>query len=86
MLGPLMPVRAREKGGRQRKYGDRVVLDGILFVLRSGCQWRMIPRDLLPWDAAYRWFRVWSADGTIDRIHDTLRDELRRRAGRETSP
>lgn len=69
-----------------RKYDDRLVLDGILFVLRSGCQWRMIPRDLLPWDAAYRWFRAWSADGTIDRVHDALRDRLRRQAGRETTP
>jgi transposase len=46
----------------------------------------MIPRDLLPWDAAYRWFRAWSADGTIDRVHDALREACRRRAGRETSP
>ncbi|MBB6000001.1 transposase [Streptomonospora salina] len=54
LIEPLMPVRYRRKGGAPCKYGDRLVLDAILFVLRSGCQWRMIPRDLLPWDAAYR--------------------------------
>ena len=42
-----MPVRDQAKGGAPRKYGDRLVLNGIFFVLRSGCQWRMIPRDLL---------------------------------------
>jgi transposase len=52
------------------KYGDRLVLNAIFFVLRSGCQWRMIPRDLLRWDAAYRWYRTWAADGIWDRIHD----------------
>jgi transposase len=50
-----MPVREARKGGARRRYDDRLVLDAIFFVLRSGCQWPMIPRDLLPWDAAYRW-------------------------------
>ncbi|BCJ37176.1 IS5 family transposase [Actinocatenispora thailandica] len=61
-------------------------LDAILFVLRSGCQWRMIPHDLLPWDAAYRWYRAWMADGTWGRIRDTLRDRVRQQAGRDRSP
>lgn len=81
-----MPVRDPRKGGAARKYSDRLVLDGIFFVLRSGCQWRMIPRDLLPWDAAYRWYRTWVADGTVDRIHDTLRDQVRIAAGRDPNP
>lgn len=66
MIEPLLPVRDLRKGGAARKYGDRLVLDGVFFVLRSGCQWRMIPRDLLPWDAAYRWNRTWAKDGTWD--------------------
>jgi transposase len=69
-----------------RKYDDRLVLDAIFFVLRSGCQWRMIPRDLLPWDAAYRWYRTWVTDGTIDRVHDALRDQVRIAAGRDPNP
>jgi transposase len=63
-----------------------LVLDGIFFVLRSGCQWRMIPRDLLPWDAAYRWYRAWTADGTWDRVHDALRDQVRIAGGRDPQP
>jgi transposase len=86
VLAPLMPVRDQAKGGAPRKYGDRLVLDGIFFVLRSGCQWRMIPRDLVPWDAAYRWYAAWRADGTWDRIHDALRDQVRVADGRDPAP
>jgi transposase len=86
VIAPLMPARDRSRGGAPRKYGDRLVLDGIFFVLRSGCQWRMIPRDLLPWDAAYRWYRAWIADGTWDRIHDQLRAMARIAAGRDPAP
>jgi len=81
-----MPARDRSRGGAPRRYGDRLVLDAIFFVLRSGCQWRMIPRDLLPWDAAYRWYRAWIADGTWDRIHDQLRAMARIAAGRDPAP
>jgi transposase len=71
---------------RARRYGDRLVLDAIFYVPRSGCQWRMIPRDLLPWDAAYRWYRTCSRDGTFDRIHDAPRERVRAAAGRDPNP
>jgi transposase len=86
LIEPLMPLPDRSKGGARRKYGDRLVLDAIWFVLRSGCQWRMIPHDLLPWDAAYRWYRAWIADGTWDRVHDALREQVRVQAGRQAVP
>ncbi|WP_435113974.1 IS5 family transposase [Nocardiopsis synnemataformans] len=86
VIEPLMPVRDRAQGGAARKYGDRLVLDAIFFVLRSGCQWRMVPRDLLPWDAAYRWYRTWAADGTWDRVHDALRAQVRAAHGRDPAP
>ena len=86
VIAPLMPVRDQSRGGAPRKYGDRLVLDAIFFVLRSGCQWRMIPRDLLPWDAAYRWYRAWAADGTWDRVHDALRGQVRAADGRDPAP
>jgi transposase len=86
VLEPLMPVRDLRKGGAVRRYGDRVVLNAVFYVLRSGCQWRMIPHDLLPWDAAYRWYRAWTADGTWDRIHDRLRALVRIGDGRDPSP
>jgi transposase len=86
VVRPLMPVRDLRRGGARRRYGDRLVLDAIFFVLRSGCQWRMIPHDLLPWDAAYRWYRAWRRDGTWDRIHDMLRDLVRAVDGRDPAP
>jgi transposase len=86
VIEPFMPVRDLRKGGAARKYDDRLVLNAIFFVLRSGCQWRMIPRDLLPWDAAYRWYRAWAADGTWDRIHDRLRALVRISEGRDPNP
>lgn len=86
VLEPRFPTRDRSKGGVGRTYDNRLVLNGIFYVLRSGCQWRMIPNDLLPWDAAYRWYRAWVKDGTWDRIHDALREQVRISAGRDPSP
>ena len=86
VLEPLLPVRDPHRGGRPRTYGDRLVLDTIFYVLRSGCQWRMTPHDLAPWGAAYRWYRSWEADGTWDALHDRLREQVRRAAGRDPSP
>jgi len=86
VVEPLLPVRDRRRGGRPLRYNRRLVLDTILYVLVSGCAWRQVPHDLAPWDVAYRWFRVWSADGTWDRVHDRLRDRLRARDGRSVQP
>jgi transposase len=86
IVKPLLPVRDLRKGGAPRKYDDRLVLDSIFYVLRSGCQWRMLPRDLMPYDAAHRWFTTWRKDGTWDRIHDALRRQVRVEAGRDPEP
>src|SRR5438046_10560658 len=81
VMEPLLPARDPRRGGRPRVYRDRPVLDAIFYVLRSGCQWRMIPHDLVPWWTAYRWYRIWDADGTWDRIHELLRAAARIDAG-----
>ncbi|MER5363622.1 IS5 family transposase [Streptomyces sp. NPDC002785] len=86
IIQPLLPARDLRKGGGMRKYGDRLVLDSVFYVLRSGCQWRMLPRDLMPWDAAHRWFTKWRRDGTWDRVHDELRRQVRVGAGRDPEP
>ncbi|WTU46430.1 IS5 family transposase [Streptomyces sp. NBC_00057] len=86
IVRPLLPARDLRKGGGIRKYGDRLVLDSVFYVLRSGCQWRMLPRDLMPWDAAHRWFTKWRRDGTWDRVHDELRRQVRIGAGRDPEP
>ena len=86
VLEPLMPTRDLRKGGRPRVYSDRLVLDSIFYVLRSGGAWRLMPHDLAPADAAHRWFTAWRRDGTWDRIHDELRRRVRVAAGREPEP
>jgi transposase len=86
VLEPLLPARDPRRGGRPRVYQDRPVLDAIFYVLRSGCQWRMIPHDLVPWWTAYRWYRTWAADGTWDAVHDQLRALARIAAGRNPAP
>ncbi|MBB5935576.1 transposase [Streptomyces zagrosensis] len=86
IIQPLLPVRDLRKGGGVREYGDRLVLDSVFYVLRSGCQWRMLPLDLMPWDAAHRWFTTWRRDGTWDRVHGELRSWVRIAAGRDREP
>ena len=86
LVEPLLPVHDPHAGGRPLKHDRRLVLDSILYVLVSGCAWRLVPHDLVPWDAAYRWFRAWSADGTWDRVHDALRDRVRAVEGRNPQP
>jgi transposase len=82
VIEPLLPARDPRRGGRPRIHQNRPVLDAIFYVLRSGCQWRMIPHDLVPWWTAYRWYRAWAADGTWDRVHDQLRAAVRAAAGK----
>ena len=85
-IEPLLPVRNPRHGGRPLKYDRRLILDTILYVLRTGCAWRHVPHDLARWDAAYRWFTAWSADGTWARVHEALRDQVRERDGRDRQP
>jgi transposase len=84
LLAPLLPP--EKPGGRPRKYPRREVLNGIQYVLRGGCSWRLMPHDLPHWQTAYQTFRAWRQDGTWLRIHDQLRDEVRTRMGRDPHP
>ena len=86
VLEPLFPVHDPHRAGRLRVYDNRQVVNAIFFVLRTGCQWRMVPHDLVPWSTAYRWYRDWQADGTWDAVHDRLRDQVRATAGRDPAP
>ena len=83
-LAPLLPP--EKPGGRPRKYSMRDVIDGIQYVLRGGCAWRLMPHDLPHWQTVYQTFRAWRRDGTWIRIHDQLREELRMRMGRNPQP
>lgn len=86
VIEPLLPRTAPSLGGRPHVYSRRLIVDTISYVLVSGCAWRMVPHDLAPWSIAYQWCRAWTADGTWDRVHDTLRDRVREQDGRDPQP
>jgi len=72
--------------GRRRTVDLRRVVDALLYRLRTGCQWRWLPRDLPAWRSVYYYFGKWTRAGTLERIHDRLRAEDRARAGRDPEP
>ncbi len=90
-LAPLLP--APKPTGRPRKWSDRLIADAVFYVLRSGCAWRMLPREFPPWPtvfsrsvfsrsvfsrSVFSGFRRWRLDGTLRRAHDVLRALARR--------
>ena len=77
---------APSKRGRPRTHGSRAILNAIFYVLRSGCPWRLLPRDFPPWKSVYDWFRKWRIDGTFERLNAALRERLRARSGRNPRP
>jgi putative transposase len=64
----------------------RAVLNAILYLVRTGCQWRLLPHDFPPWSTVHTWYRRWRTDGTWDKIHGALHKAARLRAGRDPSP
>jgi putative transposase len=84
VLEPEIPP--PKPGGRPRKYAMREVVNGLLYLLRTGCAWRHLPHDFPKWQTVYHYFRRWPDDGTLQRIHDALRRRVRIRAGREPEP
>ena len=84
ILAPLLPP--ARPGGRPRTVDLREVANATLYVLRTGCAWRMLPHDLPPWQTVYKYFRRWTLDGTWERVHDTFRPNVREAEGRSPTP
>ncbi|GHT34554.1 hypothetical protein AGMMS49574_22210 [Bacteroidia bacterium] len=74
------------KDKRKRKHSLREIFDAIFYMLKTGCQWRMLPHDFPKWQLVYYYFNKWKLEGTIEEIHEVLRDKTRKDAGRERSP
>src|SRR5208283_766052 len=83
-IAPLIPP--AKPGGNKRTVSLREVVNGLMYILSTGCQWRAIPKDLAARSTIYDYFDRWSWDGTLDRIHHTLCVKCRERASREASP
>jgi transposase len=84
MIEPLIPP--GKKGGGKRTVNLREVVNGLMYILSTGCQWRAIPKDLPPKSTVHNYFDLWTYDGTLDRIHHALYERCREQAGREASP
>ena len=87
LLGPMIPpTKQSTRGGRPRKVDMREVLNTIFYLNRSGCQWDMLPHDLLPKSTVYDYFVQWRDDGTWGKMVQALREWTRVQAGREPTP
>jgi putative transposase len=73
-------------GGRHRDTDMRQVVNGILYLLRSGCSWRMLPKDFPPYTTVYEYYSRWRKDATVIRLHDALRRQVRVESGRDPEP
>ena len=84
LIGPL--IAPGKRGGTRRKVDVRAVVNGLMYVLSTGCQWRAIPKDLPPRSTVHDYLDLWAWDGTLDRLHHALYVQCREQAGREASP
>jgi putative transposase len=83
LLEPFLP-KPKRTGRRMANLRD--VLDAIFYLVRTGCQWRLLPHDFPPWSTVHTWYRRWRKDGTWGRINEALRQQVRSAAGRHPSP
>jgi putative transposase len=83
-LEPHLP--GPKRCGRPWVHPRRAILDAIFYLVRTGCQWRALPREYPPWSTVHYWFRRWRLDGTRERLNGALRERLRVRAGRDPQP
>ena len=83
-VAPLIPP--ARPGGNKRTVDIREVMNGVMYVLSTGCQWRALPKDLPPKSTVHDYLILWSCDGTLDRIHHSLYVACREQAEREASP
>ncbi len=84
VLCPLIP--SAKPGGRPRSVEIRRILNGIFYVLRTGCAWRYLPIEYGPWSTVYYYLRRWRRDGTWEYVHTRLRERVREHAGRDPTP
>src|SRR2546421_8106116 len=84
ILEPLIPP--AKPSGRPRSVDMREVINAIFYVDRTGCQWRALPHDFPPWSTVWSYFRAFRNDGTLERIHTALREQVRVKQGRDPTP
>jgi transposase len=86
LYGYLNRIQSSKRGGNKRTVDIRAVVNGVMYVLSTGCQWSALPKDLPPRSTVNDYFRRWDWDGPLDRIHHALYVRCRERADRDASP
>ena len=84
LVEPFIPP--PKPGGGKRRTDMRAVMNGVMYILSTGCQWRYLPKDFPPRSTVHNYFIWWQCDGVLDRIHHALYVECREQAEREGSP
>lgn len=82
LIAPLIPPQS--SGGRERTVDIRQVINAIFYRTRTGCAWELLPNDFPPKSTVYEYYRAWKRNGTWARIHDTLREKVREKEGRNS--
>jgi len=83
-VAPLIPP--PKPGGGKRRTDMRAVMNAVMYILSTGCQWRYLPKDFPPYSTVHHYFVWWHCDGVLDRIHHALYVACREKAEREASP
>ena len=86
IICPLLPKRRKHAAGRPRCVNPRDLVDAILYILRTGCQWRMLPHDFPPWGTVASQFYRWRRADVWERLHHTLHARVREQVGKQARP
>ena len=87
LTAPLVPAGGTgRRGGRRPKHSRRDVVDGIRYVAHNSCVWRALPADFPPWQVVYAYHARWARDGTLNHLHNALREQVRVAEGRQPEP
>jgi transposase len=82
----LAPYVIQGKMGRPRKHDSRQIINAIRYVMKSGCQWRMLPKEYPPWQTVYDYYLRWRQNGKWQEIHDSLVVKVREKVGKKPAP
>ena len=85
-LKPCLPAPTKRGRGRPKIHSPRKILNAVFYLLKSGCPWRLLPRNFPPWKTVYHWFTKWRIDGTFEGLNAALRERLRTGLGRNSQP